>query len=172
MSTNDFFFRPESDDSHSFTSEEKIVKAILKAADASQYFKTLLAECREETGVNAVNLSWFVTRYPSFPIWLSTRKVQWQRDVFGHLLKRFTNTPCFKAWEEVDEAKPEEDSRSAGCVFTWPSFGVCCIHQYSPSYLASADGIWITRKLPSFEERFVIEPLSQLLKTLSWQFPG
>jgi hypothetical protein len=168
----DDFFRAETDDSHAFTSEEKIVKAILKAADASQTFKGMLAECREDTGVNAVNLSWFVNRYPSFPIWLGTRRVEWQRDVFGALLKRFTMTPCYKAWEEVHDSKPEDEERSTGCVFTWPSFGICCIHQYTPSYLANADGIWITRKLPSFEERFIIEPLSQLLKTLSWQLPG
>jgi hypothetical protein len=168
----DDFFRAETDDSHAFTSEEKIVKAILKAADASQTFKGMLAECREDTGVNAVNLSWFVNRYPSFPIWLGTRRVEWQRDVFGTLLKRFTMTPCYKAWEEVHDSKPEDEERSTGCVFTWPSFGICCIHQYTPSYLANADGIWITRKMPSSEERFIIEPLSQLLKTLSWQLPG
>ena len=168
----DDFFRAETDDSHAFTSEEKIVKAILKAADASQTFKGMLAECREDTGVNAINLSWFVNRYPSFPIWLGTRRVEWQRDVFGALLKRFTMTPCYKAWEEVNDSKPEDEERSTGCVFTWPSFGICCIHQYTPSYLANSDGIWITRKLPSFEERFIIEPLSQLLKTLSWQLPG
>lgn len=168
----DDFFRAETGDSHAFTSEEKIVKAILKAADASQTFKSILAECREDTGVNAVNLSWFVNRYPSFPIWLGTRRVEWQRDVFGTLLKRFTMTPCYKAWEEVHDSKPEDEERSTGCVFTWPSFGICCIHQYTPSYLANADGIWITRKMPSSEERFIIEPLSQLLKTLSWQLPG
>jgi hypothetical protein len=169
---NEFFSKDTSDGSHSFVSEEKVVKDILKAANASGLFKSILAECKEETGLNTVTLGWFINRYPGFPVWLGIRKVEWQRDVFGALLKRFTLTPCFKAWEEINDSKPEGDDRSSGCVFTWPSFGVCCIHQYSPSYLENTDGFWITRKLPSFEERFIIEPLSQLLKTINWTMPG
>jgi hypothetical protein len=168
----DFFSGELVDGSHAFESEEKIVKAILKSADVSGMFKTIKAECCQDTGLDNISLSWFVNRYTTFPIWLGTRKVEWQRDVFGTLIKKFTTTPCYKAWDEVNDSKPEEDERGAGCVFTWPAFGVCCIHQYSPSSITDADGIWITRKMPSFEEKFVIEPLNQLLKTISWKFPG
>lgn len=162
----------DSSEGHSFATEEKIVKAILKQANASEAYKSILSECRKDTGVNNINLSWFLNRYQSFPLWLGTRRVEWQRDTFGTLLKRFTHTPCYKAWEEVNDTKAEDDCRTTACVFTWPSFGICCIHQHTPSQLADSDGIWITRKLPSFEEKFIIEPFSQLLKALSWNFPG
>lgn len=168
----DFFSGELVDGSHAFESEEKVVKAILKSADVSGLFKAIKSECCQDTGLDNISLSWFVNRYTTFPIWLGTRKVEWQRDVFGTLIKRFTTTPCYKAWDEVNDSKPEEDERGAGCVFTWPAFGVCCIHQYSPSSITDADGIWITRKMPSFEEKFVIEPLNQLLRTISWKFPG
>lgn len=165
------FFNAPADDSHSFVSEENVVKAILKQGNASAVFKTLLKECEEDTGIKHINLSWFLNKYQAFPIWLGIRKVEFQRDVFGELHKKFTKTPCFKAWEEVNESKPEGEERGSGCVFTWPRFGVCCIHQYSSTYLADSDGIWIAKKLPSFDDRFVIEPLNQLISAIDWQFP-
>jgi hypothetical protein len=171
MNDFDFFNRDTADDSHSFTSEDKIVKAILKQAGESTAYKAIQAECRSQTGLDKITLSWFVNRYMSFPVWLGTRKVEWQRDVFGTLLKKFTLTPCYKAWEEIDTSKPDEDDRPAGCVFTWPQFGVCVIHQYASSALSAGDGMWITRKMASFEERFVIEPLGQLLSFIDWKLP-
>ena len=168
----DDFFRATNDDSHSFVSEEKIIKQILKSAGSPGVFRHLLEQCKEDTGQNNITLSWFIDRYPSFPIWLGVRKVEFQRDVFGGLLKKFTLTPCFKAWEEVNDSKPEDDERITGCIFTWPQFGVCCIHQYSQSYLSPSEGIWISRKMPSFEERFVIEPFNQLLSVINWQVPN
>ena len=171
---NEFFNVEHSDDSHSFVAEDKIVKDILKSANASDKYKLLLNECKEQTdsGSDGINLLWFVNRFPSFPIWLGVRKVEFQRDTFGTLHKRFTKTPCFQAWEEVRDTLPENDIRSAGCVFTWPQFGVCCIHQYYPSCIADTDGLWIIKKLPSFEDPFIIEPLNQLLKTVNWNYPG
>jgi hypothetical protein len=167
---NDFFTTGAGED-HSFASEEKIIKMILKHCGAEGIYRELLRECKEETETEGMSLSWFVNKYQSFPVWLGTRKVEWQRDVFGNLLKRFTHTPCFKAWSEVSDCKPEDYSRSVGCVFTWPQFGICCLHQYSPSIQSPDNGLWITRKLPSFEEKFIIEPLTQLVKTIDWTFP-
>jgi len=171
---NEFFNVRDTDDSHSFVSEDKVVKDILKSANAISNYKNLLAECKEQADydVDGISLLWFVNRFPSFPIWLGIRRVEFQRDTFGTMHKRFTKTPCFQAWEEIKDTLPEQDGRSPGCVFTWPQFGVCCIHQYSPSYLASSDGFWIVKKLPSFEERFIIEPFNQLLGTISWNYPG
>ena len=168
---SNFFDAESRDPSHSFISEEKVVKAILRQSESSAAYKAVLSECQEQTGLDQISLSWFVNRYPGFPVWLGIRRVLWQRDVFAGLLKKFTKTPCFNAWSEVADCKPEEDDRSVGCVFTWPQFGVCCIHQYRESSHASKDGIWISRKLPSFEEKFVIEPLYQLLKTIDWVLP-
>ena len=168
---NDFFSVEPSDGSHSIESEGRIIKAILKEAGALDRYKELAREYRAETDTKEPNLAWFAGKYTSFPVWLGTRKVEWQRDVFGSLIKRFTLTPCYKAWEEVNDSKPDYDERSVGCVFTWPAFGVCCIHQYAPSYISNSDGILISRKLPSFDERFIIEPLTQLLKNIGWKMP-
>jgi hypothetical protein len=167
----DDFFDSVPDQSHSFRSEEKIIKEILKKADKPDAFKPLTFERKRTDDIYELNLSWFVNRYPSFPIWLGYRKVAFQRDTFGNMHKRFTQTPCYKAWEEVLETKPESDSRGVGCVFMWPKFGVCCIHQYSPSFINSGDGFMLVKKLPSIEERFIIEPLSQLLDKLDWKLP-
>jgi hypothetical protein len=169
---DDFFNRAYDDDSHTFTSEDKIVKAILKQAGEATAYRAILAECKSQTGLDQITLSWFVNRYLSFPIWLGTRKVEWQRDVFGTILKKFTTTPCYKAWDEVNDSKPEGDDRPTGCVFTWPQFGVCVVHQYSSSALTDGEGMWITRKMASFDQRFVIEPLNQLLSFIDWKLPG
>jgi hypothetical protein len=160
------FFDRETGQSN-FVSDEKVIKAILKQASASDMFKALTVEAKQSTEARALSLPFFLNRYPSFPIWLGIRSVPWQRDVFGSLYKRFTAIPCYVAWESVEETKHEDDGRPVGCVFTWPGFGVCCIHQYTPSILNDKEGFWISRTIK--KGRFIIEPLSQLLATIDWK---
>lgn len=167
----DDFFDSVPDTSHSFRSEEKVIKEILKNSSKPDLFKKLTYQRNREDGTYNLNLSWFVNRFTSFPIWLGYRRVAFQRDVFGNMYKRFTTTPCYKAWEEVLETKPEGESRSVGCVFLWPKFGVCCIHQYSSSLAESDENFMIVKKLPSFDDSFIIEPFNQLLKKIDWKAP-
>jgi hypothetical protein len=154
---------------HDLASEEVVVRAVRRRFQGLSSLKDMQAECRGATGQNKLTLAWFLCRYPSFPLWLGVRKVQWQRDVFGGLDKHFTKTPCYLAYDDVLESRPEGDDRSGAVVFTWPHFGVVVLHQYDAHTAVGREGLWIVRALPSLGPPFVIEPFGQLLDRLDWE---
>lgn len=155
----------------SFDTDETVIKTILKHSVGAPSYGMLVSMCKSETG-SKPSLLWFVTKFQSFPIFIGRRKVQYQRDIFGELKNRFTKTPCFEGWVEIDSLKPEYDSRVTGCVFTWPRFGVCCIHRMPTLDDKTPNGFWIKKRLSKEEMPFVIEPFTQLLETISWEFPS
>jgi hypothetical protein len=101
--------------------EERIVKKILVRGGLDGEIGKLCMRAKEKTGKARLTFEWFYEEYPSFPVYLSMRKVPFVYQVTPKdLFNKFCSTPMFKIWEEFRDEAPVRD-RPVALVFDWPA---------------------------------------------------
>lgn len=149
---------------HQVSTEDTVVRKLL-AVGGGINAATLSRDCFSDTGSRSMTLAWFCSRNPRFPYWLGYRKVKYQRDALGDFTKRFSRTPCYRAWEEIEQDK--QDDRPAGCVFGWPKFGYCIIRRIRTFPTPIDNGLWIVKRTK--QGIFLIETVKQYcLSVKNW----
>lgn len=166
------FFKHRDQQGHETSTESILVRRLVSKFGASG--AAVLRQAR--TAINSLpTLAWFCASYPTFPVFLGYRKVRWQHKVLPELRKRFTRTPCYKAWEEILDTRPDVDERRVACVFRWPKLGACVISEVDHAQTPILNEFTILKSVGRSDKRFTlfaIEPLNQFIERLEWTWPA
>lgn len=149
---------------HQADTENTAVRRLLQQAGGHSLAAEVCREYRDEHQSKSVPLSWFCNRYEKFPYWLGYRKVSHQRDALLLCKTRLTRTPCYKAWQEIDQDNPSD--RPTACIFGWPRFGTCVIRSVRHLPDIEDDGFWMICRLKKQKMVFLIEPFKQFCEKM------
>lgn len=106
--------------SKSFAYEEKIIKKILTKAGKVDQIAILANTAKIATGRPSVTFAGFNDLFPSFPVWIMARQLQYVFQItVTDIFNKFPSMPVIAAWEEVYEANQFPDKASV-LVCDWP----------------------------------------------------
>jgi hypothetical protein len=100
--------------------EDRIVRKLMTQAGLQTQIPVMLKEVHDTTGVKP-NLTFglFHDHFPSFPVWLSIRRVPFVHEVsIKDLFNRFPSLKITEWWSEAVEAGPE--GKPAALIFDFP----------------------------------------------------
>lgn len=172
MSLDDVFLPYNSDEGYAVRShkafEERVVLRIIDQFGLRDSLAKLRANCREVTDSDKLSFWWFRAVYPSFPVWISSRRIKNRDFLWTDMFMRATNTSFFQELQEVRDELPEyaRDSHY-GLVFEYPEVGLMIIHTAPPRVDLDRDGGFLTRVMKK-HGYITIEPFVTFLSSLEW----
>jgi hypothetical protein len=153
--------------------EDTAVRMVLRKMGNASAIQSLRHRCREVTGSDLLTFPWFHEEYPSWPIVFGVARVDWVHKItLNQILKSFTKTPIFKAYEGfIEDVGVNVREESAGLIFRWPGNTSFVLHNHprDDEYIDKGkEWARITRPMGNMSPRVVytIEPLDALLHTV------
>ena len=155
-------------------SEDAAVRKVLRRMGNESAIQGLRYKCKEVTGSDLLTFPWFHDEYPAWPVKFGVSRVKGVHKVpMNQVLKRFTKTPYFKAFEDfVEDVGVNVREDSAGLIFMWPGHATVVLHNYprDDEYVERGQE-WarITRAMGNMTPRviYTLEPLDALLYALT-----
>lgn len=158
----------------SFKWEHKVVGLVLQHFGLAGHGASLSATAKARVGRYRLTFEIFKEAFPSFPMWLSPRKIPFANKVtIQHLAKDFRKTKLFKAFLREEAAAPEPfQSGRFGVVFEWlNTWPVAIIHNDFRALRGRGDA-WF-HNWPDCDppQHFAVQSFSSFLVSLPW-VPG
>ena len=114
--------------------EHRMVKHVLTKLGLSDNITALLLEYRSMTGDKeaGLNFNWFNSKYPNFPIKLSSTSWAKSHEIsIADLYKRFTTTVVYKKYMELKELLKDDSAIGVyGLIFPFGNMGKGLMHNH------------------------------------------
>lgn len=150
---------------HTDDSEWAFIRKLMKAAGCvTAHEKHVLDRFRSDCPSQRwPNLPW-LRGVIDLPVVFGRRQVPFQIEALIDIAKRFTKTPCYRAWLEVTREADQDgfSGMSTAVAFRWPQWGDMVIHDLSDD-LPTA-GTFLVHYHAGV--RFAIEPVAGFLERL------
>jgi hypothetical protein len=167
----------EDPDSPFASAEDSAVRKVLRKMGNESAIQSLRHRCRDATGSELLTFPWFHAEYPAWPVLLGVARVRHIRPIpWGQVMKNFTKTPMFKAFEGfIEDASVNVREESAGVIFMSPGHTTVVLHNYprDDEYVARGkEWTRITRPMGNMTPRviYTLEPLDALLYFVDKEF--
>lgn len=152
------------------SAEDTAVRKVLRKMGNEAAIQSLRHRCQESTGSDLLTFPWFHAEYPEWPVVFGSARVRDIRPIpWGKVMKHFTTTPMFKAFENfVEDVGIDVREESAGVIFMSPGHTTVVLHNYprDDEYVARGkEWARITRPMGNMSPRviYTLEPLEALL---------
>tara|TARA_Y100001938_G_scaffold136815_1_gene200175 strand:+ start:32958 stop:33497 length:540 start_codon:yes stop_codon:yes gene_type:complete len=112
--------------------EDTAVRKVIRKLGNQTAIQSLRHRCKAATGSDLLSFPWFHEEFPEWPIVLGVSRVRNVHKVtVAQILKRFTTTPMFKAYEDfVEDVGVDVREESAGLIFMYPKHTTMVLHNY------------------------------------------
>lgn len=100
--------------------EHRVVKKLLQYFGRTEHAASMTREAKARTGVAGLTFAAFKQRFPTFPMWLTCRKIPFVHEMTFQEAAKFKKCRVFKAFEKAESEAPEPYQEGRfGLVFEW-----------------------------------------------------